>query len=150
MAKSHPLYSFYQSHGRYTLNTGDKLITKQSHKAECDINTILSQYKKTGIINHINNASANYENLPDYPDYQQSLNTIINAQTAFSELPAVVRDRYKNDPATFLAALGDPTQRSQLEEWGVYKKGTALGAVPTASQPQPSAAPVPSAPKKSE
>jgi phage internal scaffolding protein len=124
------LHSFYQSHGRYTLNCGTQLITKQSHKAECDINTILSQYKKTGILNHINNASANYQELPNQIDYQLSLNTIISAEHAFSELPSVVRDRYHNDPSTFLAALSDPSQRAQLEEWGVFKK-----PVPTLQTP---------------
>jgi phage internal scaffolding protein len=96
----------------------DQLITKQSCKAECDINNILSQYKKTGIINHITKMRPDFVNLPPASDYQESLNLIMAAQDTFDELPALVRDHFKNDPALFLAAFSDEKQHDYLREHG--------------------------------
>ena len=74
---------FYRPHARVITETGDISMTKQSHKDECDINRILSQYKKTGIITHINNNQHMYTDLPSDVDYQSSLNTILSAQDSF-------------------------------------------------------------------
>jgi len=115
------LYSFYQPHDPVQLDCGTELITKQSHKAECDINTILKQFSQTGIIDHINKHQAEYIDLPDNLDFQTSLDIINQANDAFASLPSLVRDHYQNDPARFLGALTDPSQRSKLEEYGIFK-----------------------------
>ena len=99
--------------------SGGPLVTKQSHKSECDINNILSQFKKTGIINHISQLTPNYAELPDNIDYQIALNTQIQAEEAFSLLPSVVRRYFNNDPAMLLAALDDPDQHDKLIEYGI-------------------------------
>ena len=62
--------------------------------AECDINNILSQFSKTGIINHINQNAAQYIDLPDSIDFQQSLAIIQDATDAFASLPSKVREFY--------------------------------------------------------
>lgn len=125
--------SFYIKHSRVTLDCGTEEITKQGHKDECDIHKILNQYKRTGILTHITTRQALYADLPDCSDYQSSINTVLEGQEAFATLPASVRDRFKNDPANFLAAIGDPSMRAELEELGVFKKRA----------PEPSASPVP-------
>lgn len=109
---------FYREHPRVTFHSGDQVITKQSHKQECDINNILKQYQRTGIINHINRNQPQYMELPDQLDYQQSINTILQAQDAFASLPAVVRNHFNNDPAAFLAAFTDPAQSDYLRDHG--------------------------------
>lgn len=110
---------FFRPHPRLVKDCGEELITKQSHKAECDIHNILRQYQRTGIINHINSQTPIYTDLPDELDYQTSLNTILQAQDAFATLPSKVRDHFNNDPALFLAAFADPSQEAQLREWGL-------------------------------
>lgn len=116
------LYSFYRPHVRvYAPITGPSM-TKQSHKAECDINNILKQYQKTGILQHITQQQPIYTDLPDNTDYQQSLEILQKADDTFSTLPSVVRAHFHNDPGEFLAAFHDPSQRSQLEEWGLINK----------------------------
>lgn len=104
---------------KVTLDTGDVMMTKQSHKAECDIHNILKQYKKTGVINHITNRSALYADLPDVMDYQEAIEMVRTAQDGFGDLPAVVRDRFNNDPFFFLQALGDPSRRAEMVELGL-------------------------------
>lgn len=126
--------SFYTPHKRVTVDCSGPSMTKQAFKDECDIHKILSQYKKTGIINHVAPNQPRYLDLPSDIDLQTAYNVVLEAESAFSTLPASIRDRYRNDPERFLAALADPKERSFLEEVGVYQ---------AAPQPVPSPAPSP-------
>lgn len=107
------------SRRRFYSPSGGNLVTKQAHKAECDINNILSQFKKTGIINHISNQPPVYAELPDSLDYQASMNSLIAADTAFSNLPSVVRRFFDNSPSKLLEALADPAMTDKLTELGI-------------------------------
>jgi len=118
------------------IDTGTEMITKQSMAAECDINNILKQYSKTGIMEHINTANAQWLDLPSQIEYQRSLNTMIAAEDAFAQLPAAVRDYYLNDPENLLAALDNPQQADKLREFGILKP---------LPEPAPSPAPAPAA-----
>lgn len=114
---------FYRAGARKVQHPGGgELITKQSHKDECDIHNIMRQYQRTGIITHIARQGARYEDLPDFADYQEGLNTAIRAEEAFASLPSKVRDHYGNDPGRFLAAFSDDRERSFLEEFGLLRK----------------------------
>lgn len=110
---------FYRPHERVTLDCGEELITKQSHKAECDIHNILKQYQRTGIITHINSHSPQYLDLPSSLDLQDAISLVNQAENAFAALPSSVRERYANDPARFLAAFQDPDQAEFLREVGL-------------------------------
>lgn len=123
--------------------------TKQEFKDQCDINTILKQFKLTGQIKHINAQAAlgRYEDLPDEVDFQSSLNTIRDAGIAFESLPAKVRDRFGNDPAKFLAFLADPENKDEAQRLGLIKKPEqAPPSAPGGGNPPPSAPPPPAAP----
>lgn len=123
---------------RVVFDCGDKLVTKQSHKDECDIHNILRQYSRTGIINHINARSGEYIDLPDLGDYQAAMNTLIDAQNSFASLPAAVRDHFNNDPGRFLDAFNDPSQADYLRSVGLLKPAQADGTIPaTASAGDP-------------
>lgn len=119
---------------------GGPLMTKQSMKNECDINNILNQYKKTGIITHVQAARPTYEDLPDASDFQEAQNVLIAASQAFDGLPSKVRDHYANDPYLFLAAISDESQHDQLREFGVLKPKPE-GRMP--QEPSGSTAPAP-------
>lgn len=106
---------------RVTHSCGDELITKQEFKDECDINNILTQFKQTGIIQHIQKQTPIYSELPDELDYQTSLNIMSQASDAFSTLPSVVRRYFSNDPSRLLSALADPSMRETLEGLGVLQ-----------------------------
>lgn len=127
--------SFYIKHNRVTFDCGTQSRTEQSHKDECDIHKILNQYKRTGVLNYISGHQAEYLDLPDAFDFQTSVNTVLDGQKAFATLPSSVRDRFSNDPAKFLAALGDPAFRPELEALGVLKKVEAAVAASTEKTP---------------
>lgn len=126
---------YSQQRRRVQVDFGTELITKQAHKAECDINNILNQYKRTGIITHVQSARAIYTDLPSDVDYQQSLNTLMAAEAAFLDLPAVVRDHFHNDPAQFLAAFGDDKQADKLREFGLLRAAEPSPPLPASPPP---------------
>lgn len=126
---------FYRPHPRIITDCGDELMTKQAFKSECDINTILKQYSKTGIITHVQNSRPQYMDLPDAIDYQASMNTLLQADEAFAGLPASIRSRYGNDPAQFLAALSDPSQTDYLTSVGVFAPKKGADALPDPVRP---------------
>lgn len=112
---------FYRPHNRVALYTGDTLMTKQSHKEECDIHRILRQYQRTGIITHVQSARPQYTDLPDVSDYQTAVNILMEANDTFAALPSAVRDYFQNDPARFLSAFQDDKQADKLREFGLLK-----------------------------
>lgn len=139
---------FYRAHPRVTLDCGDTLITKQSHKAECDIYNILKQYQRTGIITHVQSARPQYTDLPSDVDYQSALNLMLEAEQTFLSLPARVRDHFNNDPERFLAAFRDDKQADKLREFGLLQplrgdtaRATASGDAAVAGAAAPPAAP---------
>lgn len=112
---------------RVSFSCGDEMVTKQSHKDECDINRILRQYQRTGIITHVQNARPTYEDLPSNVDFQQAMNTVLEAERAFVALPGKVRAHFDNDPERFLAAFYDPNQVETLRGFGLVPQAAAAG-----------------------
>lgn len=122
------------------LDCGEVMMTKQEFKDECDIENILKQFSKTGIIEHITKQEAQWLELPDAMDYQQSLETMRQAQEAFESLPSVVREKYDNNPERFLEALHDPSQKDYLTEVGIFAPKWVKDAAPPAASPAAAAA----------
>lgn len=122
---------------RVSYSCGDQVVTKQSHKAECDINNILKQYQRTGIITHVQNARPTYEDLPSSIDFQEAMNTVLEAERAFLALPGKVRAHFDNNPERFLAAFYDPKQVDVLRGFGLVPEVAAVvGAAAPPSEPE--------------
>ena len=113
-------------------------MTKQSFKAECDINNILKQYRVTGQIAHIsaNARQGAYEDLPDPVDFQDAMNLVLEAQNSFASLPSKTRDRFGNDPAEFLAFMSDPANASEIEALGLTTPRPAPEVPPPPPTPE--------------
>jgi phage internal scaffolding protein len=94
--------------------------TKQSFKDECNINNIMAKYARTGVIEHGNKHAPSYGDCPEI-DFRQAMEVVLEAQETFAELPAVVRRRFDNDPANFLAFCEDPANRDEAGELGLLK-----------------------------
>lgn len=98
---------------------GQQTMTKQNHKAECDINNILRGYQRTGILQHAAAYQGRYGNFISAPDYQAAMNALIEADEMFASLPAKVRNRFENDPAKFLEFAQDPSNEAEAREMGL-------------------------------
>lgn len=138
-------YSFYRPHARvkYTgelvnHKTGECYIppsrTKQQFVSQCDINNIVKQFAKTGQFTHLsaNLAKGTYADLPDPIEFQDSMNTVIQAEAAFASLPSKVRSRFGNDPSEFLLFMQDPSNQDET-----IKMGLATDNRPPPEPPKP-------------
>lgn len=96
-------------------------MARQEFRDQCDINNILKQFKRTGIISHISaqQAQGSYEDLPDPMEYQDALNAVLIAQESFATLPSKVRNRFENDPQAFLAFMSDPKNAEEMYDLGL-------------------------------
>lgn len=116
-------------------------MAKQSFAGECDINTIMAKYERTGLIDHVNKVQSAYGDFTSVQDYQLCLNQVIEAQDAFDELPSRVRERFANDPSRLMEFVQDEAN---------YDEAVKLGLVPAkkipASPDSKDAPPVPPAP----
>lgn len=112
-------------------------LTKQSFVEECDINTILQNFAKTGLISHVNQSSPKFGlDLTLLPEtYMESMNVVINAHENFLALPANIRDLFDNDPEKLLTFLADDKN---------YAEAVKLGLIDAPPAPvEPVGAPVP-------
>jgi phage internal scaffolding protein len=110
--------------GKSFLDEDGKFVegrTKQSFKGLTDINTIIRQYDRTGLINHVNQAAAQYGDFSAVNEYQESLNLVLNAQGAFMELPSAIRKRFGNDPGAFFEFATDPSNLEEMVRLGLAR-----------------------------
>lgn len=126
--------------------TPEPSLTKQSFKDECDINNIVKSFRNVQDFLNLteNNRKGVYADLPDPFEYQDGLNMIIAAQASFDSMPAALRDRFKNDPAEFLAFVQDPANQDELIKLGL---ATDNRPPPTTELVPPSTPPTSEPPK---
>lgn len=106
---------FLDAEGEYL----EPVITEQCHKDACDVDNIIRQYDRTGLITHVNQAVANYGDFTLVNEYQESLNMVIQADNAFMDLPAKVRSRFGNDAGAFFEFATDPANSDEMVKLGL-------------------------------
>lgn len=102
-----------------TLTCGPGL-TRQSEAAACDINNILAQYHRTGVITHLARHQGHYDDWTGF-DFHEAMNTVAEAQQLFDELPSKIRKKFANDPAAFLQFATNPENLGEMREMGLAK-----------------------------
>lgn len=93
--------------------------TIQSAKEECDVNTIMAKYMKTGQLPDMIKKNPQYGDFSDAVDYQTAVNTVLFADEQFGALPAKVRSRFENDPAAFLEFATNPANLPEMQKMGL-------------------------------
>lgn len=111
--------SMYVEHDRVQHVPVGPSMTRQEFQEECDINTLMSRYKATGVIPSVNGAAPRYLDLSDTPDLMTALNTMNEATEAFMRLPSDVRRTFDNDPAEFVKFASDGENLDQMRKWGL-------------------------------
>lgn len=112
----------YEAHQRLRFDTGEESRTKQSFKEESDINTIMKQYLKTGVLDHVKDRPGLFLDLPESIDYQSAMNIVIEAGKKFDDLPGSVRKRFDNSAVAFLDFMNDPENIEESVELGLREK----------------------------
>lgn len=107
---------------RKIICTQEEGKTRQSCKDECDINKIVSRFKKTGRLPEIIKQNPQYGDFSTVEDFQTSLNIISKATAQFDYLPSAIRTRFNNDPAEFLEFVHNPDNKEEMIRMGLAKK----------------------------
>lgn len=126
------LVDFAVTHGDRSTDMGEfePSMTRQEFSEECDINVIMAQYDKTGIITHVADREPRYVDYAAAPDFMTAMNMMNEARDAFMSLPAKVRREFDNDPQAFVEFAQDSKNLDQMRIWGL---------APPAPEPPPAA-----------
>lgn len=134
-----PIQSLYSPKSRVQIQFEGQGLTHQSFKDECDINTIMGRYLKTGVLpENLTQREAQYLDVSDI-DFQNAANLVAGAKSLFEQLPSSIRNRFENDPAKLLAFTSDENNRREAAEMGLL--GPEATAAILNPAPAPAAAP---------
>lgn len=117
--------------------------TKESDRDRTDINKIIAQHRRTGVVTHLERRPPMYGDFSQALNLQTALDQVHAAREEFMRLPAEVRKASMNDPAVMLHMLATEEGRALLEAAGLE-----LGVTdPPPPDPTPgSGAPAPTPP----
>lgn len=133
---------------RVALVTGDESFVQQSFQDETDINLLMKRYERDGaaawLLKYADRLNAGqYMDVSDVPDYHDAQNAVVTAEKMFLDLPAKVRDRFKNDPGQFLEFATDPSNVDELVKMGLATKVHKPGELIETPPPKREEPPVP-------
>lgn len=131
--KPNQILSAYGPHLRVPLACLDASRTKQSFSDETNINNILAQYLKTGLIDYVNENQGRYGDVTGL-DFQQAMDTVALGREMFDALPANIRDRFANDPARFLDFVDDPANDEEAIKLGIRTTSATLPSTQQAKE----------------
>lgn len=97
--------------------------TKQSFKAECDVNLIMKKFKKKSgaefLTRYQGYVGGTFGDFSEVVDYRTALEQVARADEVFMALPAKVRSKFSNDAAQFLDFVQNPANRDELVKMGL-------------------------------
>jgi len=119
---------------RVQLHFDEPTLTKQCFKDECDVNVIMSRFKKVGGQDFLSTYSAasggQFGDFSGVVDYRTAIDQISAAEASFMRLPARVREEFHNDPSSFLDFCGNPANADTLVKWGLASPKPTVSDVP--------------------
>jgi phage internal scaffolding protein len=107
--------------------------TLQSCKDDCDLNFIVDRMTKTG--EQVPQADiSHYGDFTGAEDYHTLMNKLIDAQSAFYDLNAPIRERFNNDPGRLFEFLNNENNRKEAIELGLIIKPETPSAAPITNE----------------
>lgn len=119
----------------------DDFLTEQHHLEQCSIQHIMARYRKTGLIDHVNNYAGTYGDFANAPTFQEAQNIIADARTMFETVPATIRAEFDNDPTKYIEFMQNPENKQQIEDMGLDASHLRTPHVYDTPTPNPSADP---------
>lgn len=116
--------------------SGDKIMTQQSFKDECDINVIMRRFGLDGQL-PVGVRMPTYMDFEGVFDFQSAMLAIIAARDSFAQMPARVRARFNNDPQAFVEFCSDDANRKEAEALGLVPPEAVAAAAAGASGAAP-------------
>lgn len=91
---------------------------QQQFKDDCDINSIMKRFQKTGAIDHVSRHQPQY-GVATPTDYHAALNIVTMAQSMFEELPSSLRRRFNGNPQELLEFVQNPANEDEADKLGL-------------------------------
>lgn len=107
---------------RTTIDCSSPIMTDQSDKNTCDVNYIMKNYAKTGMLSHVTNKIAKYQDNTQVPQLETAFKIVSEAVDAFSALPADIRKLMDNDPSQLETFLQKEEYSEILIKHGLKKR----------------------------
>lgn len=111
-------------------------LARQEFLEESDINNIINQYETNGVIpDQVEGLRYGDFTDPVFTDYQHAQNIVVEAGTLFERIPAKVRERFSNDPASIIEFVQDPTNYDEALKLGLVNERPKAPVAPPAAEP---------------
>ncbi len=127
-----------------------KSMTDQSAKKQTDINSIMANYAKTGLLPVQQEKVARYIDNTQIMPLEQAHELVRDAMNLFEELPAQIRKLMDNKPENMVNFIKDPENKDILIKYNVLEKPkvkTNLEPIPKEKVEKPKAEPAVVEPK---
>lgn len=118
------VFNAYNPPPQVGLHCTDETRTQQHFKLECDVNTILAKFLRTGLLAQLQGGT--YLDVSEAPEYQQAMNLINEANETFAQLPSNIRKEFDNSPAKFMEFMHNPRNSEKAEELGLKNRSINL------------------------
>lgn len=102
-----------------SIDCSSPIITDQSYKNECDINLIMANYAKTGLLSHVTTIQPKYVDNSIIPNLETAFDIVNAAEESFYSLPPDIRRLMDNDPSQLEIFISDPKNQRILTENGI-------------------------------
>jgi len=96
--------------------------TDQSDKNMVNINTIMANYAKTGLLPQFPEKVAQYMDTTQIPSYMEAQAQIAHARELFQGLPSEIRKEMNNNPQNLEHYLKNPDNHEKLIGYGILKQ----------------------------
>lgn len=116
----------------------DPSLTRQEFLEESDVNNIINQYQTQGIL-PTTRPDGTYADFTDpaFTDYQHAQQLVLDADYAFAQLPARVRERFGNDPASLILFVQDPANQEEAHKLGLLRDDYKSPSKPPPTETKP-------------
>lgn len=91
---------------------------QQQFKDDCDINSIMRRFQKTGAIDHVSTYQPEY-GFATPLSLHEALNIVARADRMFADLPSSLRRRFNGDAKELLEFVQNPDNEAEAEELGL-------------------------------
>lgn len=98
---------------------GEVSRTKQSFRDECDVNLIVKNHGRNGVVSHFNGAEPSFGDYTEAVDLKAAMDRVFEANETFASLPSAVRRVAGESPVEMLAMLQDPDGANDLVDAGL-------------------------------
>lgn len=95
-------------------------LTQPQFEKDCDINYIMKKYELTGVLPQGGRKPIFDDvSIVSSTNYIDAINIVNEIDTLFNDLPALTRERFKNDPSELLGFISDVKNRDEAISLGL-------------------------------